>query len=180
MATGIPDSEGVTTAKRPTSLPPLHRHIASTNNEGKSTYVESPPQQYFIYPDIAGVSRSYSASSVPTILAGEQDVKAYLGPEGSTTWTRPHIASRASANLFVSDILPGAVSAMHRTVSLDFSISIGGKLIHELDSEKKVTLKPELGASPRTPAAEPFEIGGRMLEEQFLTDDPGKTVEIQN
>jgi len=125
-----------------TTLPAVKRHIVSFDANGQSIYINSPPQQYFLYPDIAGVSRSYAVESVPAKLGKEQDVKGYLSDDGPTSWKSPQIASRQGANLLIMDILPGGVGQMHRTVSLDFSICVAGEIDHELDSGEKVRLRP--------------------------------------
>ncbi|KAH8801358.1 hypothetical protein F5884DRAFT_862057 [Xylogone sp. PMI_703] len=186
----MPDK--VDTVESISELPPVKTHIASFDANGKSIYISSPPQQYFVYPNVAGVSRSYSVESIPAKLAKEGDAKGYLSNDGPTSWTLPHIASREGANLFVTDILPGAVSQMHRTVSLDFAICIAGELDHELDSGERVRLNPgdhiiQRGTFHRwinpskteparfiatTLACEPFEIGGKMLQEEYLPDEP--------
>ncbi len=51
----------------------------------------------------------------------------YSGDRGEIVPTEP------GANLLVIDLAPGAVSAMHRTVSIDFSVCVQGEIIHELD-----------------------------------------------
>lgn len=129
-----------------TSFPPCKRHIATHDASGKSVYAESPPQRYLPIPHVGGLARSYSVASVPARLANDEDMKAYLGNEGATSWTSPSIVTQAGANLLVVDLAPGGVSAMHQTVSIDFSICTNGEIDHELDGGQTVRLRPGVGA----------------------------------
>ncbi|EXJ88306.1 hypothetical protein A1O1_05236 [Capronia coronata CBS 617.96] len=173
-----------------TSLPPCKRHIVTHDAAGKSVYyADSPPQQYLALPG-GGMARSYSVASVPAEVAGEEDVKAYLSSDGTTSWTNPSIATPGGANLLVVDMGPGASSQMHQTVSVDFSICVAGEIDHELDSGEAVRLRPGdhivqrgtmhrwRNASETEPArfiaailsCEAFDIGGKRLEEVHLPD----------
>ncbi len=126
-----------------TSLPPCKRHIATHNAEVKSVYyADAPPQRYLPVANVGGLARSFSVASVPTKLADDQDLKAYLSPEGITSWTQPAIVTPNGANLLVVDLAPGGVSMMHRTVSIDFSICTNGEIDHELDGGETVRLRP--------------------------------------
>jgi len=168
-----------------TSLPPCKRHIATHDADGKSVYVDSPAQRYLPIPNAGGLARSYSVSSVPAKLADDQDLKAYLGDDGITSWRQPSIVTPAGANLLVVDLAPGGVSMMHQTVSIDFSICTNGEIDHELDGGQTVRLKPgdhivQRGTNHRwhnaskteparfvavTLSCEPFDIAGKKLEE---------------
>ena len=130
-----------------TTLSPCKRYIATHDANGKSVYTESPPQQYAPVPNVGGVARSYSVSSVPAKLTGDEDMKAYLSKEGLTSWTQPAIVTPMGANLLVVDLASGGVSMMHRTVSIDFSICTNGEIDHELDGGQKVRLRPGVSAS---------------------------------
>lgn len=95
------------------------------------------------------MAKSYSVANVPSDLAGDSDVKAYLsGPESITSFQRPEFivpsekGKNNGANLLVVDFAPGGFSVMHRTVSIDYSICTAGTVIHELDSGERVTLNP--------------------------------------
>ncbi|KAJ9615709.1 hypothetical protein H2200_001786 [Cladophialophora chaetospira] len=112
-------------------LPAVKRYIASHDANGKSVYVDSPPQQYFGVPGVGGLARSYSVATVPSKLGDDDDLKAYLSKEGVTSWTTPSIVTPNGANLLVVDLAPGGVSAMHRTVSIDFSICVLGEIDRE-------------------------------------------------
>lgn len=117
------------------------RYIATHDSSGKSVYAEAPAQRFDVIP-IGGMARSYAVGSVPAVLAGDVDVNAYKADEGRTSYKRREIVVRPGANLVVVDLKPGGVSAMHRTVSLDFSICVAGEIDHELDGGEKVRLYP--------------------------------------
>lgn len=135
----------------PFDLPSCNRHIATHDSNGKSVYVSSPPPQHY-HPSetLGGYARSYSVANIPAVLQGDGDVKDYLSSDsGSVTgFQRPELVlpsengKNNGANCLVIDIKPGGYSAMHRTVSIDFSICVIGTILHELDSGERVVLKP--------------------------------------
>lgn len=128
-------------------LKPCKRYIATHDKDGKSVYAESPEQVFNAVPKFGGLARSYSIASVPANLTDDADVKAYRSEEGPTSYKRREIVNtEPGANLLVVDLEPGAYSAMHRTVSIDFSICVQGEIDHELDGGEKVRLHP--GVSP--------------------------------
>lgn len=118
------------------------RYIATHDDAGKSVYAESPDQVFNSAP-FGGMARSYAIDSVPAILADEADIKAYKSEKGVASYTRPEIVTpQPGANLVVVDLKPGAVSMMHQTVSIDFSVCCVGEIDHELDGGAKVRLYP--------------------------------------
>lgn len=124
-------------------LKPCKRYIATHDSTGKSVYAESPEQVFNAVPRFGGLARSFSIDSVPAKLANDADIKAYRAEEGPTSYKRREIVvPQPGANLLVIDLEPGAVSAMHRTVSIDFSICCQGEIDHELDGGEKVRLYP--------------------------------------
>ena len=124
-------------------LKPCKRYIATHDSTGKSVYAESPEQVFNAVPDVGGLARSFAVGSVPANLTDNADIKAYRAEEGPTSYTRREIVPpQPGANLLVIDLEPGAKSAMHRTVSIDFSICVQGEIDHELDGGEKVRLYP--------------------------------------
>ncbi|KIW04202.1 uncharacterized protein PV09_04510 [Verruconis gallopava] len=129
-------------------LPPNRRHIATHNAEGKSVYVSSAPPQVYVNTGGPGLAHSYSIAAVPVKMENDADLKAYLSEGQVNSQKSTHIVvpetpeTPNGANLLVVDLPPGAVSGMHRTLSIDFSICVIGTIIHELDSGEKVVLKP--------------------------------------
>ncbi|KAK5115706.1 hypothetical protein LTR62_000795 [Meristemomyces frigidus] len=127
-------------------LPPCKRYVATHDSNGKSIYAESPDQHYHNSSPSAAIAlaRSFSVAAIPADLAHDADVKAYRAESGITSYTQQEIVvpSASGANLLVIDLKPGASSAMHRTVSIDFSICVIGEIDHELDGGEKVRLRP--------------------------------------
>ena len=134
-----------------TTLPPNKRYLATHNAEGKSIYAEAPAQLY--HP--MGMAHSYSIPSVPVKMGDDVDYKAYMSEGNVNSQKSSHIVvpetkeTPNGANCLVIDLPPGAVSAMHRTVSIDFSICVIGTIIHELDGGETVTLKPGVSVPDR-------------------------------
>lgn len=125
------------------SLRPCKRYITTYTADGKSVYVEFLEQVFNVAPKFGGLARSFSVNSVPANLADDADLKAYRAEEGPSSFTRREIVNpEPGANLLVIDLEPGASSAMHQTVSIDFSICVMGEIDHELDSGDKVRLYP--------------------------------------
>lgn len=128
-------------------LAPCKRYIATHDASGKSVYTESPEQCFNASPGMGGYARSFSVDSIPANLTDEADIKAYRSEQGPTSYTGREIVNpQPGANLLVIDLEPGAQSAMHRTVSIDFSICVQGEIDHELDGGEKVRLNPGVGA----------------------------------
>jgi len=130
-------------------LPPCKRHIATHDANGKSVYADFKEQTFNEAGTAGFKARSWSVANVPAKLGDDEDMKAYFaGPESVTSYQRPEIVvpsdggKNNGANLVVVDLIPGGVSQMHQTVSIDFSICTIGTIIHELDSGERVTLKP--------------------------------------
>lgn len=124
-------------------LQPCKRYIATHDSSGKSVYTDSPEQVFNVVPGFGGLARSYSVGSVPADLSNEADITAYRAEDGPTSFRgREIVIPQPGANLLVIDLEPGAVSQMHRTVSIDFSICTNGEIDHELDGGEKVRLRP--------------------------------------
>ncbi len=124
-------------------LKPCKRYICTHDKNGRSVYAESPDQVFNAVSKFGGLARSYSVASVPANLTGDADIKAYRSEEGPTSFRRREIVNtEPGANLLVIDLEPGAKSAMHQTVSIDFSICVQGEMEHELDGGEKVILYP--------------------------------------
>lgn len=124
-------------------LRPCKRYIATHDSNGKSIYTESPDQVYNVANEsFGGMARSYAVASMPADLTNDADLKAYKAEEGRTSYRKSDIVVTPGANLVVVDLKPGGISAMHRTVSIDFSICVMGEIEHELDGGEKVRLLP--------------------------------------
>ena len=127
------------------SLRPNKRYIATHDANGKSIYADSPDQKYRALGDPPKnyLARSYAVPSVPVVMKDDADMKAYLATEGPTSHTQPDIViPGGGVNIVTVDMEPGGESAMHHTVSLDYSICVIGMIDHELDGGETVRLYP--------------------------------------
>lgn len=97
------------------------------------------------------MARSYALASIPAIVKNGQDIKKYHDPNVESN----PVSYKASdivipktketpngANLVVVDIAPRGESQMHRTVSVNFSICVAGRVGMESDGREKVVLEP--------------------------------------
>jgi len=73
--------------------------------------------------------------SLPVPLASDQDITSYLSPSGPTSFTGRDIVipGHQGVNLVVMDLQPGQASMWHRTVSVDYSICVMGRLRCEVE-----------------------------------------------
>jgi len=131
-----------------TDLPPVRRYITQHNADGKSIHIESPAQRYFPSPGAGGFAKSYSVP-LPADLTDNADTKAYLEKGGPTSWDSPAVVAPSGVNLVIVDLVPGGVTPLHQTVSIDYSIVIFGEIEHELDSGEIVKLKPGVSLTHR-------------------------------
>lgn len=170
------------------NLPPVARHITSHNLQGQSIHISAPPQRYVNIPGTGGFARSYSVTAVPANLQDDKDLSDYTRDEGVASWSSPAIVTPSGVNLMIVDLEPGGSSAMHQTVSIDFSVCVLGQIDHELDSGEKVRLNPGdhivqrgtmhrwINASQSEPArllattisCVPFDVAGEKLREIHL------------
>jgi hypothetical protein len=135
------------TITKPTTLPPNKRYILGHDEAGKSIILPSPEQLYHGREGAGGLARSYAVSSVPAVLAGDTDVKAYMEPDPQKSVTSHLakdivVANQKGAAILVIDLAPGGESQMHQTVSIDFSICVVGNVNMELDGGEMIYLKP--------------------------------------
>lgn len=138
----------MSTTTKPTDLPPCRRYICTHTPDGKSVVHSSPEQLYHGRDGVGGMARSFAVATVPAQLADEQDVKAYLSPEGDLVSHRNSdivVPNMRGANLVVVDLAPGGESQMHQTVSIDFSICVIGRIDMELDGGERIKLSPGVG-----------------------------------
>jgi quercetin dioxygenase-like cupin family protein len=143
-------------------LPPCKRYITTHSPAGKSIYIDSPAQVYHPVPGVGAAARSYAIGSVPAHLADDADLAAYRAEDGVTSHRRRDtVLPQPGANLVVVDLEPGAVSEMHRTVSVDFSVCVVGEIDHELDGGETVRLFP--GVSEVGLAGPPRLLGWMMM-----------------
>ena len=133
-----------------TVLPPCHRYISTNDSDGKSTFhpASDAPQLYHDV-TLGKIARSFAVSSIPATLTDDVDVSAYLSKTGETSHLRREIVqpNGRGVNLLVVDIAPGGQGQMHRTVTIDFSICVMGRIKMILDIGVEVELKPSVSSN---------------------------------
>ncbi|KAH7136398.1 hypothetical protein EDB81DRAFT_870523 [Dactylonectria macrodidyma] len=113
-------------------IPAPKRFITDHNTEGKAIFstaiAEELPEQ------IIGAGHKfflgYTTSETPVDLSDSKDVDAYK----AYTADPPGIVIPGGTVLRYVDMMPGSVSPMHRTVSLDYGVVLEGSVILRLDS----------------------------------------------
>lgn len=127
------------TVKAPKNIRPLNRYITTHNSAGQaifsSTLSEQMPVQRLA--DGADFSLAYTSDHFPAQLNNETDIgeySAYLS-------TPPGITISTGNVCRIVDIQPGALSPMHRTVSLDYGVVLEGEVELVLDSGETRLLK---------------------------------------
>jgi hypothetical protein len=123
-----------------------HRYINTHDSNGKSHFIDSPDLQYTESVGAGAVARSYAVAKVPVQLENESDLKAYLSDDKEKN-VASHLNTQLTiqdggANLVVVNFAPGGISKMHKTVSIDFSICVEGRIQIEMDSGEKIELGP--------------------------------------
>ena len=120
-------------------LPAINRYITDHNSEAKavfSTHIEErlPWQEL---PDGARFCLGYATEKFPVQLSQQEDLQVYqLYLEN-----KPGITIPGGTVLRLVDMMPGALSPMHRTVSLDYGVVLEGEVELVLDSGEVRLLK---------------------------------------
>lgn len=171
-------------------LPPVKRVITDHDNEGKAIFSKTIPEPlpWQELADGARFSLAYATNQFPVQLSQEVDVSTYSHYLSNL----PSITIPGGTVLRFVDMMPGALSPMHRTVSLDYGVVLEGEVALVLDSGEERLLKRGdvaiqrgtnhawRNASTTTWArmlyvlqeAKPLEIGGKKLSED-VGDIPG-------
>jgi hypothetical protein len=124
-------------------LRPNKRHFTGHDSNGKSIYIDSPPQKYYGLEGFGWVARSFATDSIPAVMKDDADIDKYKNDRGSASFRKRDIViPGGGVHLVVMDLAPGGESAFHRTKSVDFSICVMGEIEHTLDSGEKVRLLP--------------------------------------
>ncbi|KAJ5731717.1 uncharacterized protein N7483_006225 [Penicillium malachiteum] len=125
--------------KPPKTFRSLNRFITTHNAAGEAifsdTLSETMPVQSMA--DGADFSLAYTSSHFPAQLNDDADIKEY-----NDYLTSPPGITISSGNVCrIVDIQPGALSPMHRTVSLDYGVVLEGEVELVLDSGETRVLK---------------------------------------
>lgn len=168
-------------------LGPVTRLITTHNADGKavfSTTLSEQPEQK--KPDGKAVfTLSYATDTFPVDMNNDKDLVTYQKYSAEA----PGLVISSGTVLRHVDAPPGALSPMHRTVSLDYGIVIEGEMELILDSgERKKMVAGDIAIQRGTMHAwrnmsdtkwarmlyilqpsEPLEVGGKKLEEDLET-----------
>jgi len=166
-------------------LPRIHRFITDHNKEGKAIFSDAVPEllEWQKLSDGPKFSLAYATNKFPVDINNGADVARYKQYQKDL----PGITVPGGTVLRFVDMLPGALSPMHRTVSLDYGVVLEGEVELVLDSGEVRLLKRGdvaiqrgtnhawRNASPTNHArmmyvlqeASSLEVGGKTLEEDY-------------
>jgi len=166
-------------------LPPIKRFITGHNKDGKAIFSNAIPEplKWQELPDGARFSLGYTTDQFPVEFSDEADVFTYQ----RYLENLPGITVPGGTVLRLVDMKPGALSPMHRTVSLDYGVVLEGEVELVLDSgEVRLMKRGDVAIQRGTnhawrnvsqtnaarmlyvlQEAAPVEIGGRKLEEEY-------------
>lgn len=168
-------------------LGPITRFITTHNAEGKavfSTALSDQPEQKKVDGE-ACFTLSYATDEFPVDMNGDKDIETY----NKYSAEAPGLVINSGTVLRHVDVPPGALSPMHRTVSLDYGIVIMGEFELILDSGERRKMMPgDIAVQRGTMHAwrnvsdtkwgrmmyilqpsKPLEIGGQKLGEDLET-----------
>ncbi|KAL4790684.1 Alpha/Beta hydrolase protein [Aspergillus venezuelensis] len=119
----------------------LSRYITTHTEDGKAVFSSAIDEAMPVtpIPDGAHFSLAYTTSTTPASISNESDITSYsksLEPGNS-----PGLVISSGSVCRIVDMPPGALSPMHRTVSLDYGVVLEGTVALELDSGEKRIMK---------------------------------------
>ncbi|KAJ9604713.1 hypothetical protein H2200_010827 [Cladophialophora chaetospira] len=120
-------------------MPTLHRFVTDHNDEGKAIF-HSGVDEKLPWHSVGGDARfylGYATSQTPVDLNNDADIKTYKHYQEN----QPGIVIPGGTVLRIVDSPPGALSPMHRTVSLDYGVVLEGEFELILDSGEVRTMR---------------------------------------
>ena len=166
-------------------LPRTRRYITDHDADGKAVFSDriSDLQPWVPIDKEANFSLNYTTSQFPVSFKDNKDLAQYEG----YLEAKPGLVVPGGSVLRVVDLAPGGLSAMHRTVSLDYGVVLEGEVYLELDSgERRLMRRGDISIQRGTNhawrnnsdtqwarmmyvllQAQPMEIGGRALGEDL-------------
>jgi len=123
----------------PKTMRPLNRFITTHDESGKAIFSDTLPEEMPVQPigDGADFSLAYTSSHFPAELNNDTDISEYKDYLTSP----PGITISTGTVCRIVDMRPGALSPMHRTVSLDYGVVLEGEVELVLDSGETRLLK---------------------------------------
>lgn len=181
----------MSTQAEPKDIRDIRRVITTHTADGRTTFSNTIPEEapFQELPDGAQFALCYATNKFPVQMSDDADVATYQG----YTEKLPGITISTGSVLRVVDIRPGALSPMHRTVSLDYGVVLEGEVELILDSgESRVLKRGDISVQRGTnhawrnmsptgwarmlyvlQPAEPLVIGGQKLEDNTAETIPG-------
>jgi quercetin dioxygenase-like cupin family protein len=166
-------------------LPLINRFITSHTADGKAVFSNriNEELEWQSLPDGARFSLGYATEKFPVQLKKDDDLTVY----GKYLQNKPGITIPGGTVLRVVDMMPGALSPMHRTVSLDYGVVLEGEVELVLESgEVRLMRRGDISIQRSTNHAwrnasktswarmlyvlqesEPLQIRGKTLEEDY-------------
>jgi quercetin dioxygenase-like cupin family protein len=166
-------------------LPKIKRVITSHDDSAKAVFSSEIPDElpFQELPDGARFCLGYVTDTVPAQLSNDKDIRAYEG----YLENKPGVMMPNGTVCRIVDMMPGAWSPMHRTVSVDYGVVLEGEVELVLDSgEGKLLRRGDVAVQRGTmhawrnasetswarmlyvlQEAEPVVIGGKVLGEDY-------------
>jgi len=167
------------------NIRPIYRYITTHDTNGKSVFTTVLPEELPMkqLPGDAQFGLGYATNHFPPNLNEDSDIKTY----NSFLSDLPGVTVPNGTVLRVVDMLPGATSPMHRTVSLDYGVVLEGEVELILDEgETRVLKRGDIAVQRGTihawrntspdhwarmlyvlQDAAPMTAGGKQLEEDY-------------
>jgi quercetin dioxygenase-like cupin family protein len=113
-------------------LPKINRYITTHDRSAKATFAAEVAEElpFQELPDGARFCLGYVTDTVPAQLHNEKDIQAYKG----YLKNKPGVMMPNGTVCRIVDMMPGATSPMHRTVSIDYGVVLEGEVELVLDS----------------------------------------------
>ncbi|GAB1194100.1 hypothetical protein APSETT444_003341 [Aspergillus pseudonomiae] len=166
-------------------LRPINRVITDHDAQGTTRFQDRIPEP-LKWQQLANGARfalAYGTNEVPVNFTGEKDLNVYQ----SLLRDLPGVTIPGGTVLRVVDMNPGAISPMHRTVSLDYGVVLEGEVELVLDSgETRLLKRGDIAVQRGTnhawrntsdtnwarmlyvlQEAQPLQINGATLEEDY-------------
>ncbi|KAF4334661.1 cupin domain protein [Fusarium beomiforme] len=120
-------------------LRPIKRFITTHTSQGEPTFSEalSEDAPFQTLPDNVDFALCYATDEFPVKLGDDADINTYR----AYTENLPGITIPTGTVLRVVDMPPGALSPMHRTISLDYGVVLNGEIDLILESGEKRVMK---------------------------------------
>ncbi|CRG83448.1 hypothetical protein PISL3812_00799 [Talaromyces islandicus] len=120
-------------------LPSINRFITDHKSDGKTTFNDEIPEpmEWQQLANGARFSLGYATNEIPVVLSADKDLATYQ----SYLQSPPGITIPGGTVLRIVDMNPGALSPMHRTISLDYGVVLEGEVELVLDSGETRLMK---------------------------------------